>query len=75
MEFETRNWQEMGNETEFDTRNGRKWETRQDRIHNFSKKNEKKRGKTGKKRGKNTKKNMKKKQEKQKITRNTETRF
>ena len=27
-EFETRNGQEMGNEAEFETRNGRKWETR-----------------------------------------------
>ena len=44
--------QEMGNETEFETRNGRKWETRQnsrqemgvnekgDEKHNFVTKNE-----------------------------------
>ena len=60
----------MGNETEFETINGRKWETRRDKIHNFSTKNEKNREKTGKT-GVKTPKNRKK----QKITRNTETKF
>ena len=44
-EFETRNGREKGNEKEFETRNGRKWETRQDKIQNFSTKNEKNRRK------------------------------
>ena len=64
-EFETRNGREMGNETEFETRNGRKWETRRDKIHHFLTKNEKNREKTGKT-GEKTLKNRKKgkKQEK-----------
>ena len=74
-EFEMRNGQEMGNKMEFETRNRRKWETRRDKSF-FNKKPEKQ-GKTGEKTGdKNTKtgeKNRRKK--KQKITRNTETRF
>ena len=41
-EFDTRNGQEMGNKTEFETRDGCKWETRGDKIHNFLTKNEKK---------------------------------
>ena len=53
-EFETRNGREIGNETELETRNGRKWETRRDKIHNFSTKNKKNRGKNLKIRGKNT---------------------
>ena len=40
-EFETRNGREMGNDTDFETRNGRKWETRQYKIHHFSTKNKK----------------------------------
>ena len=65
-----RNWREMGNETEFETRNGkrctefetsngRKWETRRYKINHFNEKQEKrkKKGKTG---GKNTKKAGKK---------------
>ena len=63
--FEKRNGREIGNKTEFNTRNRRKWETRQDKMHNFSTKNEKNRGKNWRK----------KTGEKQKITRNTETRF
>ena len=39
---------EMGNEMEFETRNGCKWETRRYRTHHFSMKNEKNREKTGK---------------------------
>ena len=75
-EFETRNGREMGNKTEFETRNGRKWETRQDKMHHFSTKNKKKTGKQIGKTGENTlKKNMKKPGKKQKITRNTERRF
>ena len=68
---------EMGNETEFETRNGRKWETRLYKIHHFSTKNLKNRGKkTGKQGGKQYKKNSRKKTgKKQKIARNTETRF
>ena len=34
-------WARNGNDTEFETRNGRKWETRQYKIHHFSTKNEK----------------------------------
>ena len=64
---------EMGNETEFETRNGRKWETKRYKKHHFSTKNEKNREKTGKT-GVKTPKNRKK-LEKLKITRNTETRF
>ena len=47
---------------EFETRNGRKWETRLDKIHYFSTKNKKNRektGKTGEKTQKNTGKNRK----------------
>ena len=55
----------MGNETEFETRNGRKWETRLYKIHHFSTKNLKNRGKkTGKQGGKQYKKTVEKKQEK-----------
>ena len=69
-EFDTRNGREMGNDTEFETRNGRKWETRRYKIHHFSTINEKNRVKTGKT-GEKSLKNRKK----QKITRNTETSF
>ena len=65
----------MGNETEFEMRNGRKWETRRDKIHHFSTKNKTNRENTGKNRGKNTQKNRKNRGKKQKIIRNTETRF
>ena len=51
-DFETRNGREMGNETEFEVRNGRKWETRQEKINNFSTKNKKNRGKKLEKQGK-----------------------
>ena len=64
----------MGNETEFETRNGRKWETKRYKKHHFSTKNEKNREKTGKT-GVKTPKNRKKLEKKLKITRNTETRF
>ena len=47
-EFETINGREMENETEFETRNGRKWETRRYNIHHFSTKNEKNRENAGK---------------------------
>ena len=60
--------QEMGNETDFETRNGRKWETR--RETSFFIKKQEKQGKTGTT-GEETPKNRKE----QKITRNTETRF
>ena len=74
MEFETRNGREIGNKTEFETRNGCKWETRRDTL--FFNEKTRKTGKTG---GKNTKKRGKKHLKtggkKQKITRNTETRF
>ena len=50
-EFETINGREMENETEFEKRNWRKWETRQYNIHHFSTKN-KKTGKTLEKQGK-----------------------
>ena len=49
----------MGNESEFETRNGCKRETRRYKIHNFSTKNKKNREKTGK-----TGRKHKKKQEK-----------
>ena len=65
-EFETRNGREMGNETEFETRNGRKWETRQDKIHHFLTKNEKNREKTGKT-GEKTLKNRKKQEKNRKL--------
>ena len=75
-EFNTRNGREMGNETEFETRNGRKWETRRYKLHHFSTKNEKTEGKNWKTGEITHKKNRKKQGEKkQKITRNTETRF
>ena len=72
-EFETRNGREIGNKTEFNMRNGCKWETRQDK-RNFSTENEKKErtGKTGEKHKKTKKKTMGKKR---KITRNTETTY
>ena len=54
----------MVNETEFETRNGSKWETRRETSF-FNKKNEKNRGKM-EVQGKNT--------EEQKITRKTEIR-
>ena len=57
--------------TEFETRNGRKWEMRRDKKHLFSTRN------TGGEigiTGGNTKKQERKKQEKHKTTRNTETR-
>ena len=50
--IETRNGQEMGNKT----RNGRKWETRQDQIHHFLTKKQEKQRKTKKYRGKSTRK-------------------
>ena len=50
---------EMGNETEFETRNGRKWETKRYKKHHFSTKNKKNREKTGKT-GVKTPKNRKK---------------
>ena len=52
--------QEMENETEFEARNGCKWETRRDEIHNFSMKN-KKNGKTGEKKWEKLLKKNKKK--------------
>ena len=78
---------EMGKETEFKTRNGEKWERRRNlrremgvngkrdetRYIIFLTKN-KKQGKKLENRGKNTKKTGKQ-GKKQKITRNTETRF
>ena len=36
-EFETTNGREMGNKTEFETRNGRKWETNRDKKNNLLK--------------------------------------
>ena len=46
----------MGNETKFKTRNGHKWETRQDKKHDFSTtKNAKNRGGNRKNWVKNTK--------------------
>ena len=70
--FETRNGREMGNKTEFETRNGRKWETRRYKIHNFSTKNKKNRGKIKKKnRGKTLKNRGKKTGKKLKFIRNT----
>ncbi len=54
-EFEKRNGRGMGNETEFEMINGRKWETRREKINNFSTKNEKNWEKTGKT-GENTNK-------------------
>ena len=60
-EFETRNGQEMGNKTEFETRIGRKWETRRYKIHHFSTKNKKNKEKNWKNRGEKTKKQKKKK--------------
>ena len=64
----------MGNKTEFETRNGRKWDSRRYKIHPFSMKNEKNREKLEKQGGKILK-NRKKNRKKQKITRNSETRF
>ena len=58
-EFDTRNGREMGNDTEFETRNGRKWDTKRYKKHHFSTINEKNRVKTGKNRGKITKKQEK----------------
>ena len=46
---------EMGNKTEFETRNGRKWEMRRDKIHHLLTKNKKNREKTGKTGGKTPK--------------------
>ena len=46
-EFGTRNGREMGNDTEFETRNGRKWETRWEEKHHLKINTEKNRGKTG----------------------------
>ena len=74
-EFETRNGREMGNETELETRNGRKWKRDDTRYFIFQQKTRKNRGKNEKNRGKNTKKQGGKNRKKQKITRNTETRF
>ena len=51
--------QEMGNETEFETRNGRKWDSRRYKIHPFSMKNEKNSEKM-ENRGEKTLKNRKK---------------
>ena len=65
---------EMGNETEFETRNGHKWETKRYKKHHFSTKKKKNREKNRKNRGKNTKK-QEKTGKKQKITRKTETKF
>ena len=53
-EFETRNGREMGNETEFEMRNGREWETRRYKIHHFSTKKQEKQGKKWKTGEKNT---------------------
>ena len=61
----------MGNETEFETRNGRKWETRYIIFLQKTRKT----GKKLEKQGKNTKKQEKQEEKKQKITKNTETRF
>ena len=57
---------EMGNETEFETRNGRKWETKRYKKHHFSTKNEKNREKTGKT-GVKTPKNRKKLEKNRKL--------
>ena len=64
--FEARYGREMGNETEFKTRNGRKWETRRYKIHHFSTKNKKNREKTGKT-GEKTLKNRKKQEKNRKL--------
>ena len=58
-EFDTRNGREMGNDTEFETRNGRKWDTKRYKKHHFSTINEKNRVKTGKT-GEKSQKNRKK---------------
>ena len=50
----------MGNETELEMRNGRKWETRRYKIYHLSTKNKKNREKTGGKTQKKTGKNRKK---------------
>ena len=76
-QFEARNGQEMGNKTEFETRNGRKWEMSQTRYIIFQQQN-RKTGKNRKNRGKNTKKNRKKTEEKEiykKYRNNILTRF
>ena len=65
-EFDTRNGREMGNDTEFETRNGRKWETRRYKIHHFSTINEKNRVKTGKT-GEKSLKNRKKQEKNRKL--------
>ena len=57
-EFETRNGREMGNKKEFETRNGLKWETRN---KNFQKKT----GKTGEKQEIQGEKQEEKKRKKQ----------
>ena len=57
---------EMGNETEFETRNGCKWETKRYKKHHFSTKNKKNMEKTGKT-GVKTPKNWKKLEKNRKL--------